>query len=78
LSESAGEACRRALIEPAQGLAIADALKDEPINHTALTWEAATPPEGLRAMVRGWERLYENAGRRLDPIGFEAVGHIGQ
>jgi len=28
-----------------------------PINKTALTWQAATPPEGWRAVVRKWERL---------------------
>jgi hypothetical protein len=31
---------------------IADALKDEPIDHAALTWEAAASPEGLRGMVK--------------------------
>ena len=64
--------------EPAQGLAIADALNDEPINQAALAWEATAPPEGLRAMVKRWEPLYDKAGDRLDAIGFEAVGHIGQ
>ena len=62
----------------AQGLAVVDALKDEPIDHAALTWEAAAPPEGLRTMVKRSERLCDNGGSRLDAIGFEAVGHIGQ
>ena len=47
-------------------LAIADALKDEPINRAALTWEATAPPERLRAMVKSWERLYDKGGSRLD------------
>lgn len=28
-----------------------------PINQAALTWDAATPPENWRALVRRWERL---------------------
>jgi hypothetical protein len=64
LSQAAGEACRRAPIGPAQGLAIADALKDEPINHAALTWEATARLEGLPAMVQKWERLYDKIGSR--------------
>jgi len=50
---------------PAQGLAIADALKDEPINQAAPIWEATAPPEGLPAMVKRWEQFYAKAGSRL-------------
>ena len=28
-----------------------------PINKATLTWEAAAPPEGWRAMINRWERL---------------------
>lgn len=28
-----------------------------PINQAALTWDAAAPPEGWRALVRRWEQL---------------------
>jgi hypothetical protein len=28
-----------------------------PINKATLTWEAAAPPEGWRAMISRWERL---------------------
>jgi uncharacterized membrane protein len=28
-----------------------------PINQAVLTWEAAAPPEGWRAMINRWERL---------------------
>ena len=31
----------------AQGLAVVDALKDEPIDHAALTWEATDPSRGI-------------------------------
>lgn len=66
MSQAAGEACRRISIGLAQGLAIADALKDQPINHAALTtWAATAPPKGLRAMVRRWERQRDKAGSRL-------------
>jgi len=70
--------CPRAPIGPAKGVAIAGALKDEPINHAALAWEAPAPLVELRAIVKRWERLCDKAGSRLDAIGFEAVGYIGQ